>query len=150
MPAIREALVSSPRSKHSIVARTVSAENPKSSALSTMRIDGILQERFATVAAVQPVPPRATKVARTEAEAEAFRYAFEAIPPPYVDADLDYALAVARTNPATVRLHVVVVEEPGAAPAALAVGRIEESTFPARLGYLAVYRPRLRVLRLFH
>jgi hypothetical protein len=97
----------------------------------------------------EPSDEEQALVARSAEEVEATRYAFDALPPPYVDADLDYALAVVRTNPATIRPHVVVLERAGA-PVGLAVGRIEGSAFGARLGYFSIYRPRLRVLRIFH
>lgn len=67
----------------------------------------------------------------------------------YLDADLDFFLASARLRTSVERPHVLVVER-DAEPAGLGVGWIENLPFRCRVGYLTLYHPILRTLRLSH
>jgi hypothetical protein len=90
-----------------------------------------------------------TIVARDAAEVESLRAAWIRLAPPYVDADLDYFLALIRGRGDSAKPHVLLLgdlEE----PRALAVGRLEQSPFACRFGYKTVYRPTLKTLRIAH
>ena len=77
------------------------------------------------------------------------RDAWSVLTPGYVDAEYDVFLTTVRHRPDVLRPYVVVLEHEST-PCALAVGRIEKAPFTYRFGYWAVYRPKLRVLRIVH
>jgi Acetyltransferase (GNAT) domain len=84
-------------------------------------------------------------VARTIEAVEDLREAWEALRPERLTGDIDYHLTVLRHARRVIRPHVAVLERNGA-PAALAVGRVEEVNLTARIGYKTVLRPRVRAL----
>ena len=84
-------------------------------------------------------------VARTVEAVEELRETWEALSPERLTADFDYHLTVLRHAPGVIRPHVAVLERDGR-PAALAVGRVEDVELTARLGYKAVFSPRVRAL----
>jgi Acetyltransferase (GNAT) domain len=88
-------------------------------------------------------------VARTDMEVDRLAYAWSALPVSYTDAELDYYRALIRTRRDVERPHIVLLRRDGE-PAGLVVGRIESVPVVARLGYLAVHRPVLRMLRVSH
>ena len=85
------------------------------------------------------------RVARSPAEVETLRSAWDALPVENPAADPDYLLTLVRAFPTPVRPHVVLLED-GGEPQALAVGRVGEVQLGARLGYKTIYRPRLEAL----
>jgi len=88
-------------------------------------------------------------VATTTADVEALRPAWQARGVSYVDAELDYFLALVRTRPEVIGPYVIVMGRPEE-PDALVVARTERAPFPCRLGYTTLYRPVLRTLRVSH
>jgi hypothetical protein len=89
------------------------------------------------------------RVARTIEEIQTVASAWDALGISYVDADLEYFLALVQHRAEILRPHVIVLEQNGT-PQALVVGRVERMRFPVRLGYKAVYRPQLRALLISH
>lgn len=87
---------------------------------------------------------RSVRVARTQEEVESLRPVWDSLQAPRFTSDIDVFLTVVRHAPGVVRPHVLVLEEAGE-PVSLVVGRLEEVTLPARLGYVGV-SPRLRML----
>jgi hypothetical protein len=87
---------------------------------------------------------RSVRVARTPEEVESLRPVWESLQGPYFTSDIDVFLTVVRHAPGVVRPHVLVLERAGE-PVSLVVGRLEEVTLPARLGYVGV-SPRLRMV----
>jgi len=79
------------------------------------------------------------KVLRTLPELEGIRPEWESWPGNR-DSEMDTYLACLRSNPATVRPHVVVVEHEGK-PDAILVGRIDLSHISCHLGYLRLNLP---------
>jgi CelD/BcsL family acetyltransferase involved in cellulose biosynthesis len=96
-----------------------------------------------------PAPPRAQRIARTVGELELLRDAWDAFAWPRVDADPDFLAALVESIPGEVRPHVAVLERNGS-PAAMLVGRIEETRLDVRFGYRTVFRPRVRLLTVAH
>src|SRR5580765_2719142 len=104
MLAISVALVSNPASRHSIVAATVSADSPKSSAL-----------RMTRMAAEDRTRPRAEQdgaltfeVLRDPGAVRARGDAWDELGVAYVDAERDYFLASVETRDDVERPYVVV------------------------------------------
>lgn len=85
------------------------------------------------------------EVARSFEEAESFRPAWEKLQNDYLTSDIDFVLTHCRHTPGVIRPHVVLVEE-GGEPVALAVGRLEDIKFPAKLGHKVVLNPTLGAL----
>jgi CelD/BcsL family acetyltransferase involved in cellulose biosynthesis len=85
------------------------------------------------------------RVARTFAEVEAMREAWETLQVDNPAADPDHLLTLVRHSPEGLRPHVVLLERDGR-PEAMAVGRVGEVLLGARLGYATVLRPRLQAL----
>jgi Acetyltransferase (GNAT) domain len=85
-------------------------------------------------------------VARTIAEVEAMRGAWERLQVGEIDADIDYFLTVVRARPEVVRPHVVLIERDGV-PCLMIAARLEDAPLEVKLGYHVVARPRLRALR---
>lgn len=85
------------------------------------------------------------RVARTSAEVEAMRDAWETLHVDNPAADPDHLLTLVRHSPERLRPHVVLLERDGR-PEAMAVGRVGEVLLGARLGYATVLRPRLQAL----
>ena len=83
--------------------------------------------------------------ARTAAELERLRTRWERVPWEREEAELDYLLARVRLRPEAIAPLGVLVCRDGEPLSGLA-GRVEERRLPARLGYLAVVAPRLRLL----
>jgi hypothetical protein len=79
------------------------------------------------------------KVLRTLPEFEGIRHEWESWPGNR-DSEINTYLACLRSNPATVRPHVVVVEREGR-PDAILVGRIDLSHISCHLGYLRLNLP---------
>jgi len=88
-------------------------------------------------------------VARSLEELESLLPAWERLRGYHVTADPEHYRAVLGALPDGARPHVVLVEH-GGEPVALALGRVEEVTLPARLGYREVLSPRLRALTLVY
>ncbi|HSK15154.1 MAG TPA: GNAT family N-acetyltransferase [Gaiellaceae bacterium] len=84
-------------------------------------------------------------VARTVEEAESLRPVWERLQGPSLAADPDYFLTHVRHAQTIVRPHVVGGEE-GGRPAALIVARIDDTRLAARVGHMALLRPRVRAL----
>jgi hypothetical protein len=91
----------------------------------------------------------APRTARSTAELESIRAAWETFAWPRVDADLDFLAALVDVAPESERPHVEVIERDGA-PVAMVVGRIENARLDVSFGYRAVYRPRVRMLTVAH
>ena len=89
------------------------------------------------------------RIARSEGDVAGLADVWRAVGVSYLDADLDFFLASARLRASVERPHVVVVECDGQATG-LVVGWLECVPFRCRIGYLTVYRPSLRTLRLTH
>ena len=88
-------------------------------------------------------------VARTAAEVDELRAAWERLEPRHLNADPDHFAAVLEGRGEAVRPHVVLAERDGE-PEALAVARIEDLELEARLGYRSVFRPRVRTITLVY
>lgn len=84
-------------------------------------------------------------VARTLADVEALRPAWERLDGEHISSDVDFFLSHARHAPHVIRPHVVLLEE-GGEPTGLAVGRLESARSPTRLGYAMVFNPHVRSL----
>jgi CelD/BcsL family acetyltransferase involved in cellulose biosynthesis len=84
-------------------------------------------------------------VARTPAEVEALREAWEALPVGNPAADPDHLLTLVEHSPEPMRPHVILLEQNGRA-GALAVGRVGEARLEARFGYQTILRPRVDAL----
>jgi hypothetical protein len=93
--------------------------------------------------------PDAVRVARSMPELAALADSWAAIGVGYVDAELDYFSAVAQHRKEVLQPHVIVLED-DQGPRSLAVGWVERSRLACRIGYKAVYRPALRILRIAH
>jgi CelD/BcsL family acetyltransferase involved in cellulose biosynthesis len=89
------------------------------------------------------------RVARTLADVASLRPLWEDVPICSPDADIDLFSAVTRTDPGSVRPHVVVLEHQDRSPA-MAVARLEDQVLEAKVGYRTVVRSRLRVLSVVH
>lgn len=83
-------------------------------------------------------------VAQQHDEVEALRHTWRSFDWPSVSADLDYFLAVCRTESTVLRPHVLVLSRDGS-PAAMVMARIEDVTLECKLGYKPIYRPRVRL-----
>jgi CelD/BcsL family acetyltransferase involved in cellulose biosynthesis len=83
--------------------------------------------------------------ARTLEELERLRPAWEQLSGYHLTADPEHFLTVLEHRPDAVRPHAVLLERHGR-PFALALGRIEDTRLPARIGYREVAAPRVRVL----
>jgi CelD/BcsL family acetyltransferase involved in cellulose biosynthesis len=83
-------------------------------------------------------------IAQQDEEVKALRHVWRSFSWPSVSADLDYFLAVCRTQPNVVRPHVLVLSREGS-PAAMVMARIEDVALECRLGYKPIYRPRIRL-----
>jgi hypothetical protein len=79
---------------------------------------------------------------KTEQDVKTLRSIWKAA---HRDADLDFFLFIARTQPACDRLHVMALYD-DESPKAILAGRFETRRLPIRLGYLVVPSPRLRIL----
>ena len=77
------------------------------------------------------------RVARSFEEAEELRPAWERLQNNHVTSDIDFVLTYCRHTQGIIRPHIVLLEENGE-PVALAAGRLEDITLPARLGYKVV------------
>ena len=88
-------------------------------------------------------------VARSLEELESLLPAWERLRGYHVTADPEHYRAVLGALPDGARPHVILVEH-GGEPVALALGRVEEVTLPARLGYREVLSPTLRALTLVY
>jgi CelD/BcsL family acetyltransferase involved in cellulose biosynthesis len=88
-------------------------------------------------------------VARSTPELDALSDSWAAIGVGYVDAEFDYFSAVALNREEVLRPHVIVLED-DYGPRSLAVGWVERSRLGCRIGYKAVYRPALQMLRIAH
>ncbi len=85
------------------------------------------------------------EVARSREEVLELRPAWELLQSPFVTSDLDFVLTYVRHAPTAVRPHAVVVgDEQG--PFALACGRVEDLSLPAKLGTRTVVSPTVRAL----
>jgi CelD/BcsL family acetyltransferase involved in cellulose biosynthesis len=85
------------------------------------------------------------RVARSFEEVEELRPAWEALDGGRITSNIDFVLTYCRHTPGVVRPHVVLVEEDGK-PVALAAGRLEDTTIPAKLGYKVVLDAKVRAL----
>jgi CelD/BcsL family acetyltransferase involved in cellulose biosynthesis len=84
-------------------------------------------------------------VARSLEELEPLRDAWSRLQGVQINTDPDYFLTVLASNPDAVRPHIVLLERDGEAQAML-IARIEDVRLSCRLGYRAVYSPRVRAL----
>jgi CelD/BcsL family acetyltransferase involved in cellulose biosynthesis len=84
------------------------------------------------------------RVLKTLSEIEEIRPFWESWPG-HRDSDIDMFLAVAASNPETVRPHVIVAYQDGR-PDAILIGRIDLTTVPLRVGYWRLRSPRVRLL----
>ena len=100
-------------------------------------------------AAASASPSGSVRTARSLTELESLRSAWAGFDWPRVDADPDFLATLVETTSGEVRPHVSVLERSGA-PAAMLVGRIEESRLDVRFGYRSVFRPRVRILTVAH
>jgi CelD/BcsL family acetyltransferase involved in cellulose biosynthesis len=91
----------------------------------------------------------ASTVATTQEEIASLRPVWEALGVSYVDADIDYFLALIRGRAEVERPYVIAFDR-GGSPSGLVVGRIEHAPFACRLGYKTIYRPTLKTLRVSH
>ena len=89
------------------------------------------------------------RVARTLSDVVNLRSVWERVPITGPDADIDLFSAVTRTDPGSVRPHVIVLEHQDRSPA-MAVARLEDQVLEAKVGYRTVVRSRLRVLSVVH
>jgi len=89
------------------------------------------------------------RVARTLADVASLRPVWERVPIRSPDADIDLFSAVTRTDPGSLRPHVIVLEHPDRLPA-MAIARLEDQVLEAKVGYRTVVRSRLRVLSVVH
>jgi CelD/BcsL family acetyltransferase involved in cellulose biosynthesis len=98
---------------------------------------------------VKPSPASASEqrvvVARTVAEVEGLRSAWEAAGVADIDSDLDYFLTVVRNAANVVRPHVVLLRRDGL-PDLMAIARVEQLQVPIALGYRTLARPTLRAV----
>jgi Acetyltransferase (GNAT) domain len=84
------------------------------------------------------------RVARSQEEVESLRQVWQSLQGQYFTSDIDVFLTVVRHAPGVVRPHALVLEQAGE-PVSLVVGRLEDVTLPARLGYVGV-SPRMRMV----
>ena len=85
------------------------------------------------------------RTARSWPELEALEPAWEALQGTQATTDPDLFRAVLDADERVERPHAVLLERDGA-PRALALARLERLELTARIGYRAVYRPKLRAL----
>src|SRR5256885_1812503 len=83
------------------------------------------------------------RVLRTISELEEIRKEWESWPG-HRDSDLDYFVTVLRSNPGTLRPHVLVASHDGR-PDCILVGRIDRTRIQTRIGYLRV-NPKAEIL----
>lgn len=93
--------------------------------------------------------PDAVRVARSTPQLDALADSWTAIGVGYVDAERDYFSAVAQHREEVLHPHVIVLGDDDG-PRSLAVGWVEQSRLACRIGYRAVYRPALQILRIAH
>jgi hypothetical protein len=89
-------------------------------------------------------PSDGIHVARSQAELEQLREFWEQLPWARVEADLDFFRI--SLDPDSGATPYAVLVERGGTPVAGAIGRLESTPLPAKIGYRTVYAPRLRVL----
>ncbi len=89
------------------------------------------------------------EVARTAADVEALRPAWEQLDGRQLSSNLDFFLAHVGHAPQVIRPHVVLLEE-GGEPVGLAVARLEQARTPTRFGYAMVFNPHVRSLTVVH
>jgi CelD/BcsL family acetyltransferase involved in cellulose biosynthesis len=82
-------------------------------------------------------------------EVEGLRERWDAAPIARFNADLDFYLAYAASQPSFVRPHVLLVERSGELEAML-VARVEDIDLSATFGYRSVFRSRVRSITLTH
>jgi CelD/BcsL family acetyltransferase involved in cellulose biosynthesis len=87
----------------------------------------------------------AVRTARSWAELDELRTAWDALQGPHATTDPELYRILLEADERVLRPHAVLLERDGA-PRALVLARLERLTLPARLGYRTVYRPRLRAL----
>lgn len=88
-------------------------------------------------------------MARTLEQARALLGPTGQIAWPHQDPEPEYFRTVLEALPGAIRPHVVRLERPGRPPI-LVVARLEEVELEAKIGYLRVYRPRIRCLTVVH
>jgi hypothetical protein len=84
------------------------------------------------------------KILRTLSELEEIRPEWESWPG-HRDSDIDFFSEVVKSNPCTVRPHVIVAYS-GGKPDAVLIGRIDSTTLHLKIGYWRVPTPRVRLL----
>jgi CelD/BcsL family acetyltransferase involved in cellulose biosynthesis len=89
------------------------------------------------------------RTARSWPELERFRDAWDALRGTQAATDPDVFPVAVDTDERALRPHAVLLERAGE-PAALALARLEQLELTARIGYRAVYRPRVRALTLVY
>ncbi len=89
------------------------------------------------------------RVARSAAEVEELRPAWERLQNDHLASDLDFVLTYCRHSPNVVRPHVVLVED-GGAPVGLVVSRLEDIRLPAQLAGKSMLNSRVRSLTLVY
>jgi CelD/BcsL family acetyltransferase involved in cellulose biosynthesis len=85
------------------------------------------------------------RVARSVAEIEALRPAWEALPGDIVSGDVDFFLTMIRASPRAPTPYVLALER-GGAIAAISAGRLEDVELAASVGYRKIYAPRVRAI----
>jgi CelD/BcsL family acetyltransferase involved in cellulose biosynthesis len=101
-----------------------------------------------TVATTDTPAPRVRVVSSLE-ELEAVRATWRAAPIARFNADIDFYLAFAASQPSFVRPHVLLVERAGEVEAML-VARVENLELSASFGYRSLFRSRVRSITLAH
>ena len=84
------------------------------------------------------------KVLRTVPELEEIRSEWESWPG-HRDSDIDFFSEVVKSNPCTIRPHVIVAYRDGK-PDAVLIGRIDSTTLLLKIGYWRIPTPRVRLL----
>jgi hypothetical protein len=91
---------------------------------------------------MNPLAPM--KILRTLSELEEIRPEWESWPG-HRDSDIDFFSEVVKSNPCTIRPHVIVAYSEGK-PDAVLIGRIDSTTPLLKIGYWRVPTPRIRLL----
>ena len=89
-----------------------------------------------------------TSVIRSFAEIETIRE-FWSRWQNHPNADIDFYLTTARSNPGFVRPHILVVHR-GHTPEAILIGRIEDRPIECKVGYKTLFRPKARVMNFIY
>jgi CelD/BcsL family acetyltransferase involved in cellulose biosynthesis len=85
------------------------------------------------------------RVARSLAEIEALRPAWEGLPGGIVSGDIDHFLTMLQASPRSPSPYVLALERDGVT-SAISAGRLEDVELAARVGYRKVYAPRVRMI----